>query len=220
LLPSVLLTDDGLLSEATQERFKERSNILVVRELEELKTMLNALASQLTQETVAEILPKATAMFFLPGDNQSLYYQWELAEKVKKQFSEVLLSKPEAGITSKAVKIEIGQPTFLSKKKQRLTFASRINWLMDGTKLIVRSPPNVPNVLEPMGATRTSQAVSTTGTVPPRGLLDFDAQPQVVQKGRHVFEATWSVTFTARGLLISPKLDKLEHHSSTWEKLE
>ena len=82
----ILLSSDKLLQVATRERFKDRSNVLIADGLDEVRTILNAVASHLTQEAIGSILPKASKLFFTGMDNhESLYYRAQVQKEINRQ---------------------------------------------------------------------------------------------------------------------------------------
>jgi hypothetical protein len=86
----ILLSNDGLLQDAVRERFEGRANVSVVRELDELRTALNAVASQVTQDVIKAVVPRAQSLFFEKENKQTLYYKVDLWDKIWSDFSEVI----------------------------------------------------------------------------------------------------------------------------------
>ena len=91
----VLLSNDERLVEAAQERMAERSNVTFARDLDTVKTILNALASEITQDAVNELLPHASDLFFKVDEKKALYYSAEVGEKIRSTFGDVLKKIPQ-----------------------------------------------------------------------------------------------------------------------------
>jgi hypothetical protein len=122
----VLLSGDKLLADAAQGRIGDRTNITIAPDLDTLKSLLNAIASQLTQETVEKIVPRANELFFKPQDKETLYYQWEIRKKIDEEFRDQMRESPDSKFSVKVEKTLVGPTTFLSKEKQRLILSSKI----------------------------------------------------------------------------------------------
>ena len=61
--------------------------MLVADSSDEIRTILNAVASQLTQEAIGSILPKAAKLFFEGGENkETLYYKLGVPKEIVSQF--------------------------------------------------------------------------------------------------------------------------------------
>jgi hypothetical protein len=120
------LSGDKLLADAAQGRIGDRTNITIAPDLDTLKSLLNAIASQLTQETVEKIVPRANELFFKPQDKETLYYQWEIRKKIDEEFRDQMRESPDSKFSVKVEKTLVGPTTFLSKEKQRLILSSKI----------------------------------------------------------------------------------------------
>lgn len=137
----ILMSGDQLLTEAARQKTSARTNVVLTGDQEEVTTILNALASALTQEVIARILPVASERFFKSDNHSTIYYKDEIAQRIRKEFSDQLSSLP-AGFTKSTVKnILIRAPAFLAKKGQRLTFSSRITYEIEAKKVVLRPPP-------------------------------------------------------------------------------
>jgi hypothetical protein len=273
----VLMSGDSLLTEVAREKTSTRANVAFTGDLEEIRTMLNALASELTQEVVSKILPKASEMFFTKGNDKSLYYSEAIYNRITSDFGQQLANLPDKEFTKSVAKIiRIGQPTFLAKKGQRLTFSSRVTYEVEAAKIVWRSPPAL-HLTSGVGSTITSPSnaglsgglfgavptgvvgspAGSTLFIPPlrhdlgtsrlfsgAGLLaglsgitpslgptgtfgvlsnQPSAVPQLIPEeirrdGEHVFEITWHATLTAAGKLTKPKVEKIEHKSTSWQE--
>lgn len=140
----VLMSGDRLLANAARAKTEGRANVAVTGDLEEVRTLLNALASALTQETVAKLLPEASELFFIAGKDKTLYFAEKIYGRIANDYAEQLASCPDSEFTSSTVKrLVIGPPTFLAKSRQRLTFSSRLTFEVEATKVVWRSPPTI-----------------------------------------------------------------------------
>jgi hypothetical protein len=187
----VFMTGDTLLTSAAREKTEGRTNVAFTGDVEEVRTLLNTLASELTQETVNAILPLARSKFFEPNVSSTLYYSKNIADKISSEFTSQLSSLPE-GFTRRNIKrIGVGPPTFLTKKGQRLTFSSRIIYFVQATKVIWK-PQSFPfssgitGLGTPMGTTTSSTGGSGAlfgSTGPSRGTDFFGGTDGTISAG-------------------------------------
>jgi hypothetical protein len=201
--------------------------------------MLNALAAELTQDTVNSILPKAKVIFFDPENNDNLYYKAAIREKIGEKFSRELSTPPEAGYFAKVLGTRIGSPTFLAKAGQTLSFSSRIMFKLKATKYISR--PN--NVIWPAPGSISSSVLSGADlrlspfelakapSLPSTSLGALIAGPsstanitstgtqieELKREGEVVFEAEWTVTLKSNGALVGPKFIQVSYKSTDWK---
>jgi hypothetical protein len=232
----VLLTNDAVLQDAARERFENRTNVSIAKDLDELRTALNAVASEITQDVIQGVVPQAGRLFFEADIKETLYYKADLPKKISSEFSAVIRKGPKEGGTASVEKIKIGTPTFLKKTNQRLSFSTKINVEVEAINFVPRSTPSTqPGLTTNIGTastidpTATSSALlglgglgTTISTQSPNlspGLVNFlGGDYSTIKKyGVHIFEVSWSATLTKRGKLINPKLEKIQYHSSTWE---
>lgn len=235
----ILLTNDGPLQAAARQRFEDRSNVSVLGGLDELRTALNAVASQITQDVIKAVIPQAESLFFEKNNNRSLYYKGDLWQKITSQYSSIIRKGPEEGISATVEKIQIGNPTFLDKQNQRLSFSTKITIEVEAIKLVSRQSPSAAltvgtispggTIAHPTSATAATNLLLGGGSVGlsagnmltsglsaavPSILADYAS---ITKRGTHILEVSWTATLTMKGNLINPKLGKIEHLSSTWE---
>jgi hypothetical protein len=138
----IMMSGDQLLTDVARERTTERNNVFFTGNIEDVQTLLNTLASTLTQEMVEKILPIASDKFFKRGDETTIYYRDRVYDRIVADSPEQLNSLPDSEYTSSAIRsIKIGVPTFLEKKRQRLRFSSRVIFEVEATKVVRRPPP-------------------------------------------------------------------------------
>ncbi len=136
----ILLSNDKRLVEAARERMADRNNVAFANDLDAVKTILNALASAITQEVVNKLLPRADELFFKSEEKKTLYYSAEIGAKIRSQYSQELSKVPPgfSSVTTKAIYIT-SPPTFLVKEGQKLSFSTRITFSMEATRYVQRS---------------------------------------------------------------------------------
>jgi hypothetical protein len=136
----ILMTGDKLITLAAQERAQDRTNVTFADDLEVVRTALNALASTLSQQEVANILPEAHQKFVDADDDKSLYYKERVQERISKQYQAILKSRPSPDFTAVGIKqLTVSPPVFVSKVRQRLSFSSRVTYQVEATKTVWRT---------------------------------------------------------------------------------
>lgn len=241
----ILLTADQLLKGAAEGRTKNRENIEILQDLSALKTMLNAISSNLPQDAVNSLLSKAAKLFFQKGEPDSIYTREKVFDKISEKYY-AKLYPIEEGVNTKSKQILIGGTTFISKEKQSVKFATKITVKSESTKLIYTDSDF--GILARAGTGASSANLTDTTTTLPQGLgttfstygstVDlgstgqgrslFDlptsstlylprAARESKRDGEHIFEVAWSATLNRRGALVRPQLDGVEYKSSAWE---
>jgi hypothetical protein len=234
----ILLSNDERLVEAAQERMADRNNVTFANDLDAVKTILNALASAITQEAVNELLPRAAQLFFKSEDKKTLYYSAEIGAEIRSQYSQELSQVPQGfnSVTTKSIRI-VSPPTFLVKGGQKLSFSTRIIFGMDATRYVQRpSSVNSPLLSGPqLGGNISTGSLglgalsnfSGTGISHPTSvfrasnLLALPPPPQydeIKRDGEIIFEAIWEATLTSSGKLTRAKLIKIEHKATNWKE--
>ena len=144
----VFVCADGLLADA-RKRATDRTNLIVTGGLSDLKTMLNALASQLTDETLTKILPLAKKMFFDAEAKTGMWLSEKLSAKIRGQYGAILDAAPWPDFKTGVIRRLVSTPAFLTKKGQTLAFSSRITYQTEAKKVIWRNlppPPRLPGL--------------------------------------------------------------------------
>ena len=98
------MSGDRLLTEVAREKTSTRGNIAFTGDLEEIRTMVNVLASELTQEVVNKILPKASDLFFTKDNDKTLYYSEGIANRITSTYTQQLAKLPDKDFTKSVVK--------------------------------------------------------------------------------------------------------------------
>ena len=73
----------------------ERNNVTVAKDLDAVKTIMNALASEITQDAVNALLPRANDVFFMPNEKKTLYYSAGIRDKIRSTFPKEMNEIPQ-----------------------------------------------------------------------------------------------------------------------------
>jgi hypothetical protein len=121
-----LVTNDELLRAAVNAKTVGATNVRILENLEELKGLINTLVSNVTEEFVQKVMPKASTYFFEAGRDDALFYKEAIKKRINEEFAEVLKAVPQNASTRENDRWLISVPRFLEKKGQRIFWASRI----------------------------------------------------------------------------------------------
>lgn len=141
----ILFTDDSRLIEATEIRSSERKNVRTVRELSELKGLINTLISDVEESLINSLSEKASILFFSQKDKSSIYYKKDVWKQINKKFSSELSKGPDSSTSF----VEQGSwyitsPSFVKKVKQRVYWNSVISVDLAAYKYSERNTPFIP----------------------------------------------------------------------------
>jgi hypothetical protein len=123
----VLITGDNLLTQAIKKRTESVKNIRILQSVEELKGLINTLASTVSEEFVASIQDRAQAYFFTVGQKESLYYKEGLTERIRAKFDNELRRIPQKADTRENGTWSIHPARFVKKERQRVFWVNRIS---------------------------------------------------------------------------------------------
>jgi len=241
-----LVTNDGLLSETIKQRTQSHSNVRILSSLEELKSLINTLAAEVSEEFVAKIQAKAQAYFFEVDQKESIYYKEDIRRIVQEKFKKQLRAVPEGAHVRENGTWYITPPRFLKKQGQRVSWASRISVSSKAFRYEPSNPPtsSFPSTSPVMSALMADYAsvqnnlLFPLATLPSTPLTSFPStgasllattpsdQPSilpaisektVVKTGKSLLDVIWSVTVTATGKLSAPKIDSVEFLETSWD---
>lgn len=227
---NILLTSDALLQIAAKERTKDFRNVAIASTIEDLRTLLNAVASHLPQNVVEELVPKATAMFWDPAKQDGLYNKWEIFNKIYENSSSII-DTPYAGFTSvKRTSIGITQTTFLEKDRTKVKFSTSMYFNVTSSKYISDASQNAAQ----MAALLSSLLKNTQRNDPKESNQQHDLakfnllspqQPsststppttRIDRKGSHFFIVHWMATLSPSGKLTNPVFEGVSHQRTAW----
>ena len=123
----VLVTSDSLLTQCVEGRISGSTNASVLPGIEELKGLINTLVSNVGEDFIAQLKPKAARSFFVSGDQKDvLFFKENIVEKIEKTFAIELKRRPE-GTTFRSNRTwTVNRPNFSRKDGRRIFWTSRI----------------------------------------------------------------------------------------------
>lgn len=212
-----LISGDQLLSEFVNNNIDGFSNVQVFDGLEELKGLINTLASQVDEAFVAELQKKASALFFINAQStDALYFKEKIYEKIQINHLIEFNRVPEGATTKSNDGILISPPRFVRKENQRVHWISRITFNFNATRWTPASSQIGgglfgSNAITPPTGNNLQSTLLTGGlpTIPTR---------EVVFTGQTFFDVHWSTTVNSKRLLSHPSIDSIEFIETTWRE--
>lgn len=222
----VLVTNDTKLTDAANARIQTQQNSTVLNSLDDLRALINTLASEVSEEYIQKMKVKAAAIFFIDKDHkEALYYKEKISDRIAEEFSEQLNEIPVAGGIRKRAGISIFQPRFVKKDKQRIYWTSRIDFKAE---IYVNAPKVQPQQMFASVLASGAPATPSTNSVSSAFAAYFAAQgikqqtelPQeqkLVKTGISKFEVNWSVSISSVQKLIKPSVDSIAYTETEWD---
>lgn len=212
-----IVTGDKVLVDFISEKTKDSKNIRILPDIGSLENLINTLVSEATEDYVNEISDKAKILFFEKENKETFYYKEDIRSKMKEQYPEALKEKPYEGITRENGTWWIGDPIFIKKDRQKITWVTPIN--VDCTIFKYES-----SVAETALGSQQSLGLSDaarkglTAALQLGTLLGSATKKVEVGTGKTNFEIEWSVTVNQNKKLISPVLGKISYIDSIWSE--
>lgn len=122
----IMLTEDSLLACAVKKRTVGIRNVQVVETIEELKGLINTLASTVEEEYIGKINTTAKLFFFEENSEDGLYYKAKISGRIKEKFRDFLVETPESGSMRENENWLISAPIFVKKVKQKVFWSTKI----------------------------------------------------------------------------------------------
>jgi PIN domain-containing protein len=237
----VLITSDGLLGEAVEKRVAGHSNASVLAGVEELKGLINTLISNVSEDFIDQLKPKASRFFFVNAENkETLLYTEKLQERIRDKFKEALARNPEGTTFRENKTWYVIPPNFSRKEGRRIFWTSRIEVEVEAGVSSKETQPRLSNLLalsalnpKPSSTETQQKAAATnvltaTSSTPYSGLTDWSSgwkdalyglvpEKTVTQKGRDIYEVVWSTEITTAKSLKKGQINEIRHIGLTMQ---
>lgn len=186
----VFVTGDKRLQEYLREKTETTKNTRLLESLDELRSLLNAIASEVTEEFLTEISSQAESIFYNFEKQAGLYVSEKVYKEIGIQFEEELSSVTEHYPNSirEADRVSLGDLTFMDKKGQI------VHWT---TEVVLRF--KVSEVSNSLAALIAKTAQSEFG----------QNQRKILATGRSRFLVHWQLQVTTRMNILKPKINKI-----------
>lgn len=188
----VLITGDQRLREYISLKTDGSKNIRLLESLDDLKSLLNAISSEITEEFLEKISPIAKRLFWDFDKKEGLYEKSEVYKTIAETYSDQLSSlvNDYPGCKRKGNGVTLGDQTFIRKTGQTIIWSRLVIFKSN----IVRSALNT-----------LASLVANTG-----GNLTLQSEDQVLQKVESAFAVEWQHQITTKGNISKPKINKVD----------
>jgi hypothetical protein len=232
----VLVTSDELLSQAVKVRIADSPNASVLANVEELKGLINTIVSNVGEDFIVQIKPKAAKLFFVSSeDKETFIYKENIQQRLKEKFKSELRAKPQGTTFRENGTWHVDGPNFSRKDGRRVFWASRIEIELEAGTVTTEDGPkggvHLSNLLTASGAqviVPPKQGFSynaPTGYISVGNLMQSPFLPEIygslpayspekrvtTHKGRDIYEVLWSTEVTMSKDLKKPILEDITH---------
>lgn len=208
----VIVSGDALLREYLKEKTSDKLNVRLFETLDELKGLLNVLASEVELDFIDSVQEAVTKAFFVPKDTTTLYYTENIRNKIEEKFKAQLEEIPAGARSRENGTWYVSPCQFVSKTGQRTKWKTRIK--VDSKALTVGLPEEPQGALSGSGLPRESDKTANILGV----LLTQYAIKREVAKGGAVFAVSWSITVAANKAIRNASIDDIAFVENAWEK--
>jgi len=187
----VFISGDKRLKEYIKESTLNTDNVRVLDTLDDLKSLLNAISSEVTEEFLANILPKAKETFYNFDKKDGLYSKGNVFKTISEDYQDELNSvtnnypngsRQNGGVT-------LSDPTFIKKKKQTVVWSQVVGAEFE----IITYDFNSYNK-------NKKSLISGMSGIP---------EPIVIATGVTNFAVQWQHQVSTKGNIIKPKINDI-----------
>lgn len=186
----VFITGDSRLKEYLEEKTKGKANVRLMETLDDLKSLINAIASEVTEEFLTAILDKAMRVFYDFETKEGLYSSKKVYEEITAKFKDELNSVTGGKVMVRRVSdgVVLGDQTFIDKIGQIVHWTREV-------------------LLKFRVEEFTSLGLSSTKL----SLLSSDApETKVLSTGVSRFLVHWQHQISTNEKISRPKINKIE----------
>ncbi|MBI4681037.1 MAG: DUF4935 domain-containing protein, partial [Nitrospirae bacterium] len=222
----VLVTNDNLLETDLINKTSSLNNVKVYKDIEDVKGLINTLASQVQEGLIDKIKDKANRYFFEKENNESLYYKENIFKQIETRYQDKLNELHPDGDSRINGARYISAPRFDSKKGQRITWKTRIDVVSKTYKKSVGiSSSGLGFGLVQSYAARHPFGLGLAGIPQPseastafQGLSSLlPDKDKLIAEGKTTFEITWSILVTTNYKFRNPKIESVDFVEINWE---
>lgn len=189
----VFVSGDKRINEYLAEKTSSATNVKLLKTLEELKSYLNAISSEITEEFLRELEPKASKLFYDFEKQNGLYNSGEVYNKIINEYAFELSSveNKAENVFRKENSVSLGQLTFINKTGQIVVWSSAVSLKFTLVKNIYDNGI--------LGAGNYGKGL---GGILPR-------ESKTIATGHTLFNIIWQHQISAKGNLTRPKIREI-----------
>lgn len=235
----VLVTDDILLTKATNNRFIKPNNIKIIQNIEKCEEFISLLVNEVTEEYIKQVENKIELSFYNAPAKSGIYYDCEIRKEIEKRFSKQLKELYPTSSIRENGNLSIFSTSFSHKESQKFYWTTEIK--IEGIcyrKEILRKsqdsylsnvyiPPNnnifeinnssIDKYLSSFGNLETSR--NTYDIVNNRLVSDIPVEQKIrIATCKSTFEIKWSIVIKTNNVLGMSQLENIEFIENLWEE--
>lgn len=193
----VLVSGDKRLREYITEKTVDSKNVRIMDSLDDLKSLLNAISSEITEEFLEELTPKAKKVFWDFEKKDGLYKKEKVLEKIKEKYDTELDEVIEffPGARRRQSGIILGEQTFIRKKGQTVIWSRDV----EIESKIIKGGITLANFNSIKKDPETS------------------LEEQVVASYKSIFSVEWQLQITTKGNISKPKINNIIYTGHDFE---
>jgi hypothetical protein len=190
----VFITGDKNLKKYIENRTNQAKNVRLLDSLDDLKSLLNAIASEITEEFLKDIFPKAAKLFYNFDDHEGLYKKGRVFEAISEEFPMELAEVVHEFTGGMRVDdgVALGDQTFIRKEGQTVVWSTEVIRKFK----IVREKP----LADLAGLLSASKSSAAGLGLPER---------QVLATGKSRFWVEWQHQITTTGKVSKAKVNNV-----------
>jgi len=238
----VLVTADEVLMDAVATRIAGHPNASVLRGIDELEGLINTIVSNLGEDFIAALKPKAEKLFFVKDEQDTLFVKEKIRDRLSTTFKDDLAALPEGASFRNNGTWWISPPNFSKKEGRRIFWTSRITRDAEAGYTVEATPAYTPTLtglsaflggpagIVPQVDTEFLRSLSAgysgitqlsaPATLPGLAMARHSPPKKVVtHKGKDVYEVLWSTELTMAKELKKSVIEEIKHIEVTWERI-
>lgn len=225
----VLVCNDILLTEAAKLKAKSYNNIRFVKDLSELKSLINILVSEIEESIVDKIAENANQIFFIPEDESTFYFTEKITEKITEKFYQKLHELPDNNaFITKSNTWYVSDVNFVKKERQKIYWRTAISAELISYKREVKNDFNENSINDLLLKKNFSKEALPILKLPNSSGIKrmfgsstkFFVEEIEYMRGKSMYEVIWSVTYRTNHNLSNPKVEEINFIENNWNNNE
>lgn len=211
----IFATGDKLLQEAFFKKTTDLTNVKIFESLEEVESLINVLASQITEELINSLIKTAEDLFHFVDNKETFFFKEKLGEKIYDTFRQEVNALPVGADRRENYLWTIPKPGFVKKTNQKIYWKTiitlRARAFRKKQEAITKLTDNLGNPFETQAGSLSSNIFSNISQ------SKNQSYEEIMSEGKSRFEIFWSSTLTTTKKLTKLKLEEINFIDTVWE---
>jgi len=221
---AVLVTTDDLLRKAVTSRAQAFGNQYPPGSIEDIRGIIATISEELELELINSMIPAASALFFTPGDPNSVFAKFAIPARIQTQHESAFSSRPPGADLRKTFAPTISQSRFVEKVDDRFHWSNQIVFPSVAYRITYSMGPSSSSLGVAPSGTYSSDIFGTdpgpsgTGAISSTSFGFPLPNPSYVaiSNGLTVFEVIWSAVYSDDHGLAEPNVAELIFRGTEW----